>query len=273
MSYKLDPARIYRMPTHFGPSLGPRQGLHGDGYACSGNPCQLVVEASFEADAQQLSALMPPQFEPLLPARLTASFSYITEIEWLAGRGYNTFGIRIPARYRGARDEVEGEFCAVLWENRPEPIITGREELGISKLYCELPEPERAGSGVKCVASWEETIFAVLDVSALAPATPLSALPGSAGLLHYKYMPRTGQWGQADVQYAVLTPAETPNLVIEASERGNARLEFRPASWEAVPTLYREISALAELRIGACIHANVLRARGYKDLRDQTILG
>ena len=273
MSYKLDPTRIYRMPTHFGPSLGPRQGLRGDGYACSGNPCQLVVEATFEADAQQLSALMPPQFEPLLPARLTASFSYITEIEWLAGRGYNTFGVRVPARYRGAKDQVEGEFCAVLWENRPEPIITGREELGISKIYCELPEPERSGSGVKCVASWEETIFAVLDVSALAPGTPQSALPGSAGLLHYKYMPRTGQWGQADVQYAVLTPAETPNLVIEASERGNALLEFRPASWEAVPTLYREISALAELRLGACVYANVLRARGYKDLRDQTILG
>jgi hypothetical protein len=223
-------------------------------------------------DAQQLSALMPPQFEPLSPPRITVSFSYITEIEWLAGRGYNTFGVRFPAQYFGARDKVEGEFLAVLWENRPEPIITGREELGISKLYCELPTPQRSSSDVECVASWEETTFAVLRVSRLTAGTPQSALPSSAGLLHYKYMPRTGQWGHADVQYAVLTPAETPNLAIEASERGTARLEFRGASWEAVPTLYREICALAELRIGACIYANVIRTRGYKDLRDQRIL-
>jgi len=272
MSYEFDPARIYRMPTHFGPSLGPRQGLRGDGYACRGNPCQLVVEASFEADSQQLSALMPPQFEPLSPGRITASFSYITEIEWLAGRGYNTFGVRVPARFRGVRDDVQGEFLAVLWENRPEPIITGREELGFAKLYCELPGPQRSSTGVECAASWEETTFAVLKVSALTTGTPQSALPASAGLLHYKYMPRTGQWGKADVQYAVMTPAETPNLVIEASERGTAVLEFRRAAWEAVPTLYREICALAELRIGTCVYANVLRARGSKDLSDQRIL-
>ena len=33
MSYIFRPDSHYRMPTHFGPSLGPRQGLDGRRYA------------------------------------------------------------------------------------------------------------------------------------------------------------------------------------------------------------------------------------------------
>lgn len=272
MSYELDPNRIYRMPTHFGPSLGPRQGLDGKGYECVSSPRQLIVEATFEADGRSINAWLPPGFEPVESATITFAFVYMTDIEWLAGRGYNTFGVRYPARFNGAEGTVQGEFLAVLWENRAEPIITGREELGFSKLYCELPESCREGGRIRCTASWESTVFAVLDVSALAPGSPLPPVRDSAGLLHYKYLPRTGQWGQADAQYAVLTPAAAPNCRLEESERGTASIEFFPAEWHALPTLYREVSALASLEIGTCLGAQVLRTVGFKDLRDQRIL-
>ncbi len=272
MSYLFDPRSMYRMPTHFGPALGPRQGMQGRRYECRTGPRQLIVEAAFEADAAQLAALLPPRFEPLEPARLVLSFVYMTEIEWLAGRGYNTFGVRFPARYVGAAGEVRGEFLAVLWENRPEPIITGREELGFSKVYCELPEMVRDGSSLGCRASWEATTFAVMELSGLAPGDPAAGMADSAGLLHYKYVPRTGEWGKADAEYAVLTPAGAPNFQLEHCERGVASMRFQPASWEALPTLYREVTALSELRIGRNLWAHVLRARGYKDLSDQRIL-
>lgn len=272
MSYLFDPRRMYRMPTHFGPTLGPRQGPDGKGYECRKGPNQLIVEAAFEADPKQLAKLLPPRFEPLEPARIVASFVYMTEIEWLAGRGYNTFGLRFPARFAGEQGEVRGDFLAVLWENRAEPIITGREELGFSKIYCELPQVRREGAAAHCEASWEGTVFATLDVSQLASGQPAPGLSGSEGLLHYKYMPRTGEWGKADAEYAVLTPSVAPNAKLENCERGAATLRFHPASWEALPTLYREVSALAALRIGACSWAQVLRVRGYKDLSDQRIL-
>lgn len=32
MPYTFQPGMTYRMPTHFGPSLGPRQGPDGKGY-------------------------------------------------------------------------------------------------------------------------------------------------------------------------------------------------------------------------------------------------
>lgn len=272
MSYLFDPRRMYRMPTHFGPALGPRQGPDGRSYECRTGPRQFIVEAAFEADPAQLAELLPPRFAPLEPTQLTFSFVYMTEIEWLAGRGYNTFGVRFPAKFSGEQGEVRGEFLAVLWENRPEPIITGREELGFSKVYCELPKLARARSRIQCRASWERTTFAVLELADLTAGEPAAGLTDSAGLLHYKYMPRTGEWGKADAEYAVLTPAGAANFQLEKCERGTGSMRFHAAPWEDIPTLFREVSALSQLRIGPCLWAQTLRARGYKDLSDQRIL-
>jgi hypothetical protein len=272
MSYRFIPGRMYRMPTHFGPTLGPRQGPDGERYACERHPRQVIAEAAFAADVEQLAELLPPRFEPVDPAQIVVSFAYVTEIEWLAGRGYNTFGVQFPARFQGEEGVVAGDFLAVLWENRPEPIITGREELGFSKIYCELPAAERSGDVLRCSASWEETTFATLELSGLAPGTPVEGAGDSSGLLHYKYIPRTGDWGGADAEYAVLTPAAAPNFSVDDCERGAASLRFHAASWQALPTLYREVSALSALRLGRCLWAQVLNAHGYKDLRDQRIL-
>ena len=76
------------------------------------------------------------------------------EIEWLAGRGYNTLGASFPVVFQGTRDYAEGHFLTVLWENLTDPILTGREELGFAKIYCELPEPIVLGDSVECHASW-----------------------------------------------------------------------------------------------------------------------
>ena len=46
-----------------------------------------------------------------------------------------------PAVFNGERDRAEGGLLTVLWENLCDPILTGREQLGFSKIYCELPEP------------------------------------------------------------------------------------------------------------------------------------
>ena len=78
MPYQFQPGRMYRMPTHFGPSLGPRQGEAGRKFANVDSP-------------------------------------------------------KVTAR--------SVSFLVVLWENLTDPILTGREELGFSKIYCEIPEP------------------------------------------------------------------------------------------------------------------------------------
>ena len=265
----------YRMPTHFGPSLGPRQGLDGRRFACVDSPRDLVVKATFKVDPSHLEKLLPPGFQLREPHVVNISFGYSKEIEWLAGRGYNTFGITMPATYQGREDTVHGDLMLVLWENMADPIITGREELGFAKVYCELPEAQFMGDQIVCRASWGGCQFASLTLSDVKeiPLSDFPEGPASDGLLHYKYIPKTGVPGEADAEYATLTPPDYPNgQVDQVMLGGNAKAFFRQSSWEELPTLVHIVNSLSELSLGECVRATVTRTRGGKDFSDQRIL-
>ena len=208
---------------------------------------------------------------------VTISASYITEIEWLAGRGYNTLGVSFPARFEGKEGKIEGNFLAVLWENLADPIITGREELGFSKIYCELPPPIKLRDQYKITASWLGFKFLDLELSELQRQSPkdidtLTENTESAGTLHYKYMPRTGAWGSVDICYATFTPPEAPNRRIIERHIGDGCLQFHAARWEDMPTQYNIVNALAALPIHEYRGASLMKTIGGKDLSDQRIL-
>lgn len=278
MSYILRPNSYYRMPTHFGPSLGPRQGLDGRRYHCL-DSLTTAVTATFKGDREQMEKLLPDGFTLREPCEITFDFNFNTNIEWLAGRGYNTFGIAIPATYNGTTDTVQGDLLLVLWENKADPIITGREDLGFAKVYCEIPELQILDNEVICRASWDGFEFASLKLTGLAEtgetnaSEALDGAGASEGILHYKYIPKTGSPGQADVEYAALTPAEWPNVKLDLSKQANAAsLIVNPGTWEQLPTLVHIVNALSELTLGECTLATMTKTRGAKDLSDQRIL-
>ena len=276
MSYSFRSDQRYRMPTHFGPSLGPRQGPDGRRYACVDTSNDTSIQATFKAQPDQINRLLPPGFSCREPNLITLNFTYSTNIEWLAGRGYNVFGVSVPAIYKGGTDTVCGDFLLVLWENMADPIITGREDLGFAKVYCELPEPQFIGDDVICRASWDGCQFASLQVNGL-KEVPLQELPESApseGTLHYKYIPKTSVPGIADVEYPVLTPADCPNVAIDKTMLAkSAAGHFRQSTWEELPTLVHIVNTLSELTLGNCVEATLIKSHGGKDLSDQRILG
>jgi hypothetical protein len=279
MPYKLEPGEMYRMPTHFGPRTGPRRGPDGQRFECVDSPKTTAVSLSFLSDPAQLDALLPPGFalsgEPLV----SVTALYQKDIEWLAGRGYNILGVRIPAVFTGQRDNVAGNFLAVLWENLADPIITGREELGYAKVFAELPKPEVDADTetYSLTASWLG--FRFFDMTVTCPTLQtedeieayLSAQT-SEGDLHYKYMPRTGDWGDADVACITHSPAKPTNLRIRDRLIGEGALQFHHARWEDMPTQYNIVNALSELTINEYRGASVTRTVGGKDLKDTRIL-
>ena len=201
----------------------------------------------------------------------------MTEIEWLAGRGYNTLGVSFPARFDGEVDRVSGQFLTVLWENLTDPILTGREELGFAKIYCELPAPTVFRGQHHLSASWLGFKFLDLHVEELQEQSrqeivDLMSAPGGAGTLHYKYVPRTGDWGTADAEYAVLTPSATPNRRVLERRIGAGTVEFHHARWEDMPTQYNIVNAFADLEIQEYRGASLTKTIGGKDLSDQRIL-
>ncbi len=276
MGYEFIPGKQYRMPTHFGPSLGPRQGPDGRTYANVGSFKTTSLAVSFLSDRKQLENLLPKGFVVGAEPIVTVEASYFTELEWLAGRGYNTLGVRWPAVFKGKVDEVKGTFLSILWENLADPIITGREDLGFSKIYCELPEPMVMAGQAHCIASWLGFKFMDLKVRNLKElgAVEVAAMAKKPGdpTLHYKYMPRTGEWGKADVTYATMTPAEVPNRVFKEAWVGDGEVEFHEAAWEDLPTFFNIVNVFRSLRKEKYLKATMVKTVGYKDLSDQRIL-
>ena len=277
MSYEFDPSKMYRMPTHFGPRTGPRRGPNGERFECIDNPRSTSFSISFLSEAEQLEAYMPPGFSLDGEPVVTVSATYMTEIEWLAGRGYNVLGVYLPVQFEGERDRLSGQLLTVLWENLTDPILTGREEIGFSKIYCELPYPTHLRGEYHIIASWLGFKFLDVYINDLREPSRQEIERGSqgktsAGTLHYKYMPRTGEWGTADVAYPVLTPAETPNRRVLEQRLASGHLQFHEARWEDMPTQYNIVNAFAGFRILEYRGASLTKTVGGKDISDQRIL-
>jgi hypothetical protein len=80
MPYKFRLGKMYRMPTHFGPSLGPRQGEVGRKYANVDSPKVTSLKVSFLTRREKLEELIPEGFEVAAEPVITVRASYIKEI-------------------------------------------------------------------------------------------------------------------------------------------------------------------------------------------------
>lgn len=265
---------MHRMPYGFGPTPGPRQGPRGEPFDWSDSPHKFTVAASFLTDAEPLARLLPPGFSLAGEPVVTVEFHVLSELEWLAGRGYSMLQIRCPARYQGRDDNVIGSFLPVLWENLTDPILSGREELGFAKLWCDLPPPRIFKDRISCVASWlshqffELEVFGLQESDKVIPAYPGLGEMRSRGTLHYKYIPDTQNWGATALAHACLSPAGT-QVQVERLRQGEGRVRFLPTNWEQMPTQFHIVSALAALPQLEQRGAWVLETRGGSDLSEQ----
>ncbi len=159
--------KMYRMPIQFGPSIGPRQVPDGVYLDYTDSPNTTTLAVSFRSNPEQLEALLPECFTLGEVPIVTISCSQMTNIDWLAGRGYSMLGVTFPAKYSGKKDNLQGLFLCVLFENMCEPIITGREELGFSKVYSEISGPLVSEDKAKVSASWQGFKFLDIEVNQL----------------------------------------------------------------------------------------------------------
>lgn len=277
MVYRFLPGKMYRMPTHFGPSLGPRQGPDGRTFDCKNAPKTREHRVRFLTNPEQLEAILPEGFSLAGEPVVTVEASYFSEIQWLAGYGYNILGVSFPATFKGTQDHVTGRFLSVLWEDLADPILTGREELGFAKIYCEIPEPRVYEGTTHCMASWKTYRFMDMKITNLKPMSPdeiktVQTGPQDDGLLHYKYITRTGDWSEADISHAVLTPTHTPNWTVKEGWSGDGSVAFRQAEWEDLPTTCHIVNTFAGLEIKEFLGTTILNTVGAKDLGDQRIL-
>lgn len=277
MSYKLGPripGEILRMPTHFGLNPGPRQDAEGRMHSNVDSPKADSAWVRFSASAEQIARHLPPGFEPADNPDLTIEFRYLTDLSWLAGRGYNLIVVSTAARWVGGGEPLDGRFVLVLWENLADPIITGREELGYNKVFADISGLAFEADRVTASASWFGFEFLELSLSGLSPIEPTDVgrlMPGGPGF-HWKYIPRTGAWGESDVSYPVMSPPTGSHRRVLKAWTADGSVVFHRATWQELPTQVNIVNGLADLDLGDCLGAGRVLSVGYKDLRDQVAL-
>jgi len=259
---EFDPGYTYRMPVSFGPLPGPRQALPG----CEpkgGEASITSLSLRFTTTAEALAELLPPRFvldgEPVV----TVEYTELSDVPWLAGRGYDTFAVKLPVRFEGRRDTVTGSYVAVVWENMADPIITGREELGYAKLFSDLRSAPEGRDGHRCTASWDGHTFAEAEfegITEVAPEDLPGATPQQAGVLNFRYLPGVDAGSAPDSTGAVLTPAVGGAVLRQATAVG--RVRFVESSWQQLPTFYPVVNTLARLPVlghGECVIRHLRR--------------
>jgi len=89
-------APMYRMPVAFGPAPGPRN-LPADKAHLRYRKQATSVSISACTDGDALAALLPQGFALRGEPRIEVHLLVLSDIGWLAGRGYNILLVRVPA--------------------------------------------------------------------------------------------------------------------------------------------------------------------------------
>jgi hypothetical protein len=228
------------------------------------------LSVTFRTHREAVAVLLPDRFEvgagPDAEPLVTVSWASNRGVDWLAGGGYHLVGVNVAATYRGEVDTVAGGYCVILWEDATEPILTGREQTGIPKVYADITdlEPRDGGFGVRAVVApptpgrrvapltgdtaLDGHLVVELEVEGLVPVAEaetraMEERSRAGSWMGYKYIPRIAGGG-ADLEYATVFPTEQ---VYDRVEAGIGRVRFFPSTFERNPTHWQVVNLLCQL--------------------------
>jgi hypothetical protein len=187
------PASYRRMPLAFGPMPGPRQ--NHEGQVRNGAIAKFVTASmKIKTSRTVLQNLFPPGSagwsfsSPGTVAYCSFSQTTLDRMEWLGGKGYNHFGLYIHGvQYRAENgSKTTGVYLPILFESLTDPIVSGREELGMPKLFSDI-EVSQTEESYSIKASWRGAVWGTLDLQGLQP-TDAKSVAGK--MLHTKSWPQ-----------------------------------------------------------------------------------
>ena len=239
--FKLEKDLTYLMPAHFG-------GGNFDPEA------QLIQKAtslmiSFETDKDILENYVPEEFE-LLSSEVQVIFSKFTEINWMFGGNYNLIDVSVPVRFNGKENQVDGKYPLVVWENNTTPILGGREQTGIPKIYADIQDLHILNPHYTTSASLNGNTFLNSNFELKSEIVGddldgVKALSSSVNTIGWRYIPKVGVPG-AELSQFILYPQ---GMNVEKAYVGNASLKWTEVTPMQNPSQFYIINSLAKLPI------------------------
>ncbi len=215
MGFKFENGKAYEMPVFFGPAPIPKN-LDSNGKAVLNKPGDIeAITVLFETDAAKINSLLPEGYTSNAPV-LSVAVCEFANIGNFAGNTYYLINISTPVHFDGARDHLDGDLILAMFENHGEPIVGGRDQLGYSKIFCDIPRFVNNNPIYKASAfSWG---FKFMDLAidlrkpAENPDKIKQLAAKSQGKFNYKYIQKTPDLGEpmgaggADACYSTFNP-------------------------------------------------------------------
>ncbi len=239
--FRLNNDSTYLMPAHFG------------GYAFDpsykATQRATMLSVSFETDRAELERYIPEELELRAP-EVQVSFNQLTEINWLSGGHYNLVLVSVPARFTGKKGHVDAAYPLVVWENRTAPILTGREQTGVPKIFADIEDLHIYRPHYATSVSYEGNTFLSMTFEAGGSITgkdleQTKVQLRSLDLIGWRYIPKVGAPG-ADLSQFIYFPQW---IEVEKAYMGKGTLQWTELSPMQNPRQHQIISALASLPV------------------------
>ena len=203
---EINPNNYYRMPLIMGPMW--------EGKTPNFNYQQTEVAAlQYLTDSEAIAALLPSCYQLGKEPQVTVVFGYNNGLDFMAGGGYILAAVQVSARFDGEKDHVEGDYILVMFENQAWPMICGREDLGIPKLFAEFsPIKVYPDGSLRCEATYWGHLLFRLELSPTIKQNRIVKLVAKKTInsrpwLGYKYIPSLD--GPPDAEYPTISYNET----------------------------------------------------------------
>lgn len=238
-----DDGLTHRMPAHF------RRWPPSGGGVCPYDDCT-TLEIAYVTDEARLRQYVPEEFSIARPV-IMIMYEKCSGVQWMGGSQYSLITVSVPARYIAGKDPIDGVYHLVLWEDRCEPILGGREEAGMPKIFADIPEYRQNGRSLSVNASHEgRTFFAMeLERGQEYSADQLAAINADNGRtvqFGWRYIPKVGPYPGPDLSEATYYPVD--NAYASASACSGT-MTWTVPSRQQHPTQYDIIEALASLPV------------------------
>lgn len=203
---KVDPNGYYRMPL----SMGPIWRGEKPRFVYTQTE---AVALQYLTEPDAIASLLPDSYKLGKEPQVTVLFGYNNGLDFMAGGSYWLAAFQVSARFDGEKDHVEGDYILVMFENKTWPIIAGREDLGVPKLYADISPIKILPDGnLRCeVSFWGHLLFG-LELSLPKKQNSIvriaaNKIINSRPWLAYKYIPSLD--GPPDVEYPTITKNDT----------------------------------------------------------------
>ena len=261
--FKFQDNYVYKMPAHFGGhEFFPVRVAYHD---------MTGISVQYETDPDVLLQYIPELFELLEPV-VNIQFNNCRDVEWMSGGEYRLVQVTAPVKFIGNSECLKGDYALAVWENLTCPIIGGREEDGIPKIFADIATERHSGDYWFTAASYESNTFLKIDFvrKAETPQSDIDKINENPkiNLFGWRILPNLGKGGNA-ISQATLYPQEA---ITRKMWIGEGTVKWNVPKQEEHPLQAHIIKALANLPILKYTSVSMMKASAQLNVGDSRVL-